>query len=296
VLFVAPLLGGCVLAEQEEDDVEIDEATSAEVERAEVIGEAFCRWYYDCGCEPEPESHESLQECRLHVAAELTRRVEQGRDAALTYDGQCLTDVAAYFESAECSSADDLAFDAELRGALDVLLTCKPWHGGATEGDACVRLPTAKGDDCQPGLSCDVDFDVCVPTALVGEGAPCGGLSPECQAGLTCVADGDADRCVRLAAPGEACVADRCAAGSWCSAESGTCIALPVDGEACVDGGNPFEFGCARGHSCTDGHCVVSPGEGQACDEGSCAPGLSCDQGRCMEAAPLVCSLEGALP
>ena len=168
-----------MLAELEEDELEIDETSSAEVERAEVIGEAFCRWYYDCGCDPGFGPHESLAECRLHVATELTRRVEQGRTAALTYDGTCLTDVAAYFEAAECRGADDVAFDAELRGALDVLLTCKPWHGGASEGDACSRLATAAGDDCQPGLSCDPDFDVCVPAALVAEGQPCGGLSPE---------------------------------------------------------------------------------------------------------------------
>lgn len=285
-----------MLAELEDDEIEVDETTSAEVERAEVIGEAFCRWYYDCGCDPGFGPHESLAECRLHVTTEMTRRVEQGRDAALAYDGACLNDVAAYFEAAECRGADDVAFDAELRGALDVLLTCKPWHGGASEGTACSRLPTAKGDDCQPGLSCDPDFDVCVPAALVAEGQACGGLSPECEAGLTCMADGEGDRCVRLAAEGEACIADRCAAGSWCSAQSQTCVALPGDGDACVDGGNPFEWGCQRGHVCSEGQCLVGPGEGQACAEGRCGPGLSCEQGRCEEATPLVCTLESALP
>ncbi len=295
VALVVMALPGCVLSEIEEPQSQ--EPTTAHIDGAEEVGETFCRRYYDCGCDPGFGPHRTVEECQLHVATEITRRFNQGADAELTYQGACLDDIVDYFEAAECADASEVALDAALRGAMDSMLACKPWSGGALEGENCSRLVTAKGDDCAEGLSCDADFDVCVPSTLSPEGAPCDGVSPPCEAELTCVATDDTgDVCARLPKLGEACNELPCDAGSWCDPDAGQCVSLPSVGEPCVDGGNAYEWGCYRGTICRQGMCELSPGESEPCDNGTCAPGLVCDKAQCVAAEPLVCDLETELP
>ncbi|MEM6990908.1 MAG: hypothetical protein AAF721_10435 [Myxococcota bacterium] len=293
-LLLAAIAPGCVLAEL--DPAQSQEATTVEVEGIDEMGEAFCRWYYDCGCDPGLGPHRTVEECQLHATTEITRRLEQGSDAELRYDDACLEDIADYFEVAECADASEVALDAALRGALDTMLACKPWSGGAREGETCSRLATAKGDDCAQGLACDVDFDVCVPSELAPLGAPCGGFSPPCGPELSCVTGDDGDRCVRLPKVGEACGGEACEAGAWCDPSTSQCAELPVAGQACVDGGNAYEWGCRRGFLCDEEICVLAPGELQPCADGECAPGLTCEQSQCVATRPLVCDLEGELP
>ena len=259
-----------------------------------AVGEAFCTAYYGCGCQQPTDTHDSIAECRLHVTTAMTRHLLEGRDAGLDYDSACLQDVAAWFSAAECADATDVALDESLRGALDLMLACKPYSGGGEEGDSCMRLATAKGDDCRPGLACDEAFDVCVPAALGVEGALCGSLSPACGPGLSCVPDSDGgETCGRLPELGGACPDGLCGTGAWCDA--GRCEALPGAGEPCVDGGNALQWGCERGAMCSDGQCVAAPGYLQPC-EGTCAAGLFCAAGVCSPTDTLVCDLESALP
>lgn len=283
-------------AEFDDPQDESNDPSTEQLRSVQHVGDAFCRSFYDCGCTTAGDAHRTVDECRLHVSAEITRHVQQGQDTGLTFDEACLDEIADYFDVGACSNAADIGLDASLRGALDSMLSCKPWSGAAEEGDPCVRLATARGDDCAPDLTCDPDFDVCVPAALGTEGALCGGLSPACASELTCVPGDDGDRCARLGAVDEPCTEAGCDATGWCDSISNVCLALPGLGERCVDSGNAYQWGCQRGLVCDEALCVAAPEVGQPCVTGQCQTGSVCEQGRCAIASALVCDLASELP
>ena len=246
---LALALSACALSTI--DEPRAQEASAATLAGAQAIGEAFCHWYYACGCDPGFGPHRDEAECRLHVSTGLTRRLEQGRAVELDHDDTCYADIAAYFEQAKCAGATEVELDAQLRGAFDLMLACKPWSGGAIEGEACAVLPTAKGDDCAPGLICELAFEVCIPGALIAAGQPCGESSLPCEPGLTCAwAADEVERCILPPVRGESCRGEECAMGLWCAPGSSTCEDLPAAGEACVEGGNAYEWACASGSVC----------------------------------------------
>ena len=139
---------------------------------------------------------------------------------------------------------------------------------GSTDGTCVARL--AAGSKCGPGDSCaspnSCRDGVCSP--YPGKGQPCTGV---CASGLTCTTDlgSTTGTCtptvVKIAQPGESCLALQCAGGGEC--RNGICTAPLEIGSTCsastgsggTSGTSYPDGSCGGLAKCVNGTCQIRP-------------------------------------
>ncbi len=142
---------------------------------------------------------------------------------------------------------------------------------------------------------CALLYDLLVTGQAASGDATCDGTGATLADGAQCFADaqcldGFCDRatgapcgvCAAWLGNGVACDATRqCAAGSYCSEQSGQCVALASVGESCA------MTACASGLYCAGGTCTERASNGQPCsDVNGCQQGLICSStGQCASPA-----------
>jgi hypothetical protein len=166
----------------------------------------------------------------------------------------------------------------------------------------------AKDSDCQDGLVCSKETQLCVAPATDGQECEYG--APPCRPGLLCLGKNDDNKtpgtCRTSASAlsgseGEACdpaSGQLCRSGLSCVANSLTLSPLAINwlcvqsggyaaGDPCKPG---FPEACASGNYCMTasgqltGTCTAIPSSGQACGSGTskCQPNAACVEGTCQ--------------
>jgi hypothetical protein len=273
------------------------ELRAQQQQQADRVAIAFCAAYYDCGCEQPYPRHEDEADCVEYISTGLVARLEQGIDDELDYAPECLEANAELFEAIGCALSSDLVADLPLQGLYDEALRCHTYDGPLQLNEECTPLPTARGDECAPGLGCDPDFKMCFDTTPLAERQPCTYDGPPCDSGLLCDWSAQADQnvCLRPFESGASCIdSGFCEFDTWCDPDEFRCRPLPGPGEPC----EPLldEYGCAFGLRCDMGQCVHEAVAGQPCSEG-CGPRYVCgNHDLCEDRPALVCELEQQLP
>jgi len=255
----------------------------------------------------------------------LQGKIDQGK---VHYDGgkvqACLDSYGARTcaqmlerDSPECLAALDGT--VTLGGACDLDDECKGQalckSSNATCPGQCTSLlvagqACAKDGDCQSGLQCSTETQLCVQP--VGADEPCENGSPPCGPGLLCLGKDDAKKtpgtCRTTAQAfvgieGGSCdpaLGLLCKTGLACVADSVTITPLAINwlcmragsyaaNAACKPG---FPDACASGNYCKvgtgllalTGTCTTIPAAGEACGTGlsQCQPSAVCVLGVCQ--------------
>ncbi|MEM9460004.1 MAG: hypothetical protein AAGF11_37860 [Myxococcota bacterium] len=269
-------------------------------EQADRVANAFCAAYYACDCVDSFPDHETEAECRTLISQGLTQRLEQGINRELEYDPECLEANVAFYEEIGCTISRQLFETDELLGLLDLAneaLQCRTYHGPLTLNEECTPLATARGGECEPGLACDEDFEMCLDISPLPEGEQCGDNGRPCGSGLWCASSSTNVQftCKPPATPGMSCVDSACTLGSWCDPTDFICHPFPELGQPC---GGRYNDLCGPDLSCNEERqCVAAAAEGASCVDTSCGSGLACGSAERCEAVPaMICNMEPRLP
>ena len=295
----AALPGACVL---EDADTGSPLAMLRARQQADVdaLARAFCTGYYACECEEDWPDFDDEPECVDFIGKLLLGHLEQGIDAELPYDDACLSAHLELIEHLGCIDGQSMILDAEAGKLWETAEHCRSYVGEIELGQPCTALPTGRGDDCAPGLTCHPDFATCQDLAPIPEGELCDDEGGErlCQAGTLCTdnLNGiDPARCLAPSPIGEAC------AGGWSCELPGTCN---VDNRQCQarlpagsDCSGEYDDRCEIGVSCRGQTCQRDALLGEPCGA-RCSFGLVCNTTLdvCEARPPLVCRMQERLP
>ncbi len=298
---LASLVGGSLLAfacalPEPTPEGENKDLIAQQDQQSQRLAAAFCEVYYGCGCEPPVDSsHTDQRECTQEVGTLVARRLKQGRDQELDYDPACIEAHTELYEAMECQTTAELLVESELLVLLDAADRCRTYHGTQGLQEDCETLVTARGDDCEPALSCHPDFQLCIDQRPRQEGESCADSTVDCAVGLVCAEDQWRQlSCQRLAVEGEPCESEHsCARGLYCDLERLVCTPLPGLGEPCVASWD--RESCALDLRCDAGVCSSTAGPGESCDLG-CGPTTVCIDGTCEPEPAVICGRESTLP
>jgi hypothetical protein len=170
IALVLALFAGCTI-----DDIEHGDADDDFPQR---MAQAYCAGLFACDpstlCASDvPElaqPYSSEAEC-VEREQELLEEVRaSAHTAGLTYDPDCVDRTIAWYEEADCSTAERLRVLGA--GPLEV---CPPYYGTIPEGEnPCFEVVGSALSDCGSGLQCEEE--VCI-----GNDGTC-----ECEAGFAC--------------------------------------------------------------------------------------------------------------
>lgn len=243
----------------------------------------ICAGQVDCGFYPDTAT------CLESLGFDLDQLVAEVQAGIIGYDGdkaqECLDSQAAF----ECTifgedSVESPACDETFTGTI-------PLGGECVTDQSCAGLASCDGGDqemCTTGM-CVADE---AEPADAQEGESC--AEADCAQGLRC---DDAERCVALAGPGEACAQfNHCVSGYICDLgpdlTPGTCVKLPTTGETCdpAFGGPSFggRFSCLLITDYCDPSDTTCKGKlepGEACGvglENACVEYAECVEATCV--------------
>jgi hypothetical protein len=214
-------------------------------------------------------------------------RLKYGRDHELTYDAECVTAIGDAVGAAECDGAPAGA-------SHPCNAYCAVFHSDRELDQSCNGFDTLVSD-CAQGLVCASGrcVEACAVLSGVLAGEQCS--DPEtgqefetCAAGLFC--SRDTGRCTIPPPAGTPCAQfDECGPSAYCDFDTSACRALPGNGESCWESPD-----CAEGLACLyspdydSATCVPFAEAGEQCWDRPCVEGLSCDaDNRCRAPAEL---------
>ncbi|HWB76411.1 MAG TPA: hypothetical protein VG755_15685 [Nannocystaceae bacterium] len=256
----------------------------------EVVPATACDAFIECGCADYVDSpFEDEDACLDAVEAGLRAGLDEGDDAGLTYDAQCVGDVLAAFGEIGCKSLTEIATDADALERLD--LRCKFFYGDDVAGAPCTDLMGTSGDSCQRGLECIAN--VCRVNAAIAEGQPCM-QGDSCVNGTVCTSleINGASTCTSLPEVGQTCLGelDLCDLDGYCDQASKTCALLPAAGSPCSPNMSVLGRRCDDDATCENEMCIAAPAAGEPCT-GVCQSGSSCVANVCQIERPFACAI-----
>jgi hypothetical protein len=211
--------------------------------------------------------------CEVAVDSEAcsqvyTPTIERGDSCAETSecvdDLYCDTSGSADSCSGICEPPKDrgAACDPSLDGVCGDL-RCLGEEGSATcqqvetvaEGESC-----SSNLECEGGLTCDLEDDVCQPILYAEEGEECDSFRVICTASTQCIPRTDPEtgerisRCEPVRTLGESCESSafHCQADAYCNSDD-ECVKKADIGESC---GREIGVVCRFLQDCVDGTCV----------------------------------------
>jgi len=294
------LPGACVLEEA-------DTGTALAMLRArqkmdvDALAQAFCTNYYACGCTEDWPDFDDEPECLDFVSKLLLGHLEQGIDADLPYDDACLAAHVELIEHLGCTDRPAMAFDAAAMKLWEAAEHCRSYVGEIDQGQPCTSLPTGRGDDCAPGLTCHPDFATCQQLAPIAKGELCEVDDGErgCEVGSECTDNengADPPRCLAHSPVGQACAGGwSCELAGYCNFETGRCQTRLPAGADCL---GEDDVRCDFGLTCRNLTCEAKAALGEACDVLDCGVGLTCNATLdvCEPLPAAVCDMQEHLP
>lgn len=272
------------------DDGPISGQPVPEDDAPDRVPATACSAFVDCGCDDFVDSPFADEHaCQDAIRTGLEAGIDEGENAGLTYDAQCVGDVLAAFGEIGCKSLTEIASDADALERLD--LRCKFFYGDDVAGAPCTELTMTNGDSCQQGLECR--DNVCRVDAAIAEGQPCD-PGDSCVNGTVCTSleINGASTCMSLPEIGGTCLGalDLCDLDGYCDQASKHCAALPAAGSPCSP--NPSVLGrrCNDDATCDNEMCVAAPAAGEPCT-GVCQSGSSCVANVCQIERPFACAI-----